>query len=816
MGDSSSDTHAPVGMTAWNILSVLAVVGICLITAPVNAPRGASAASDHDITEQVLTDLKTGKFMILRYDNCRGTIESQLTGDAGSTSNLTAQFDGLYVVCEPVLTHLLHRGGPMSSSICDLYHIYPQRLTIRSHGKVTQYVEPGMTYEWTWRRTRSMSLPVPPNGTLAQAAVGRWKNLAQAKMREVHMRALFLLSDRRAAGGTVTVEPSALIGDPQGTTLRITDAEGNVTTLSNPLGHLVQGKRTGLPAVVSPSGNPAGVTHWWNVHRTELQGEAKDFSPLNLTFSHRRIITGRAQQILGQHPRNDQLAKARVFYSIGLVKEVDAELAPAGGDESTYAPRPDDTRQYRLTVNEPEISEVEAIRFYLVNVSRHEGIACNARVHVLSSIGSCDHCLEGRQDTSRFDEAPFGGMRFDRVYYKYNNCPADDLPDLYFTNTDNPATEFELGDNANRDPKLKYDTSAELIVKAPSRKQYTVTVRVMDGAAAGRLKAELLVGGAWKPATATGATADSEHLALLIPNDQNDNGVADAWEQSRSTDTSADNDNSLGGEILGDGLTVKEEYRGFYIQKKFTRLEPGTQDLFAHDYAGQYGPALQQVKGWYDNCGMKMHILHSDEFQRDVVNWTKTDVRRHDQYQLVVMKHNTLPLGDDTATNRRWIDRWTGGAIGVSAVTWPQKDHHVIIIRSTVGGLQSQARVLAHEFGHQLNVNHHGDTDEIVEVTGLEHLVPDGKYYVAVRGGEHSGHHLCFMRYDCADLFCDDESVRTPYWLHKGKYSIFTPVDQKTFTEFCKDPKGTGFNANGWCRDAAKGACRMQIRIRSE
>jgi len=816
MGDSSSDTHAPVGMTAWNILSVLAVVGICLITAPVNAPRGASAASDHDITEQVLTDLKTGKFMILRYDNCRGTIESQLTGDAGSTSNLTAQFDGLYVVCEPVLTHLLHRGGPMSSSICDLYHIYPQRLTIRSHGKVTQYVEPGMTYEWTWRRTRSMSLPVPPNGTLAQAAVGRWKNLAQAKMREVHMRALFLLSDRRAAGGTVTVEPSALIGDPQGTTLRITDAEGNVTTLSNPLGHLVQGKRTGLPAVVSPSGNPAGVTHWWNVHRTELQGEAKDFSPLDLTFSHRRIITGRAQQILGQHPRNDQLAKARVFYSIGLVKEVDAELAPAGGEESTYAPRPDDTRQYRLTVNEPEISEVEAIRFYLVNVSRHEGIACNARVHVLSSIGSCDHCLEGRQDTSRFDEAPFGGMRFDRVYYKYNNCPADDLPDLYFTNTDNPATEFELGDNANRDPKLKYDTSAELIVKAPSRKQYTVTVRVMDGAAAGRLKAELLVGGAWKPATATGATADSEHLALLIPNDQNDNGVADAWEQSRSTDTSADNDNSLGGEILGDGLTVKEEYRGFYIQKKFTRLEPGTQDLFAHDYAGQYGPALQQVKGWYDNCGMKMHILHSDEFQRDVVNWTKTDVRRHDQYQLVVMKHNTLPLGDDTATNRRWIDRWTGGAIGVSAVTWPQKDHHVIIIRSTVGGLQSQARVLAHEFGHQLNVNHHGDTDEIVEVTGLEHLVPDGKYYVAVRGGEHSGHHLCFMRYDCADLFCDDESVRTPYWLHKGKYSIFTPVDQKTFTEFCKDPKGTGFNANGWCRDAAKGACRMQIRIRSE
>jgi len=816
MGDSSSDTHAPVGMTAWNILSVLAVVGICLITAPVNAPRGASAASDHDITEQVLTDLKTGKFMILRYDNCRGTIESQLTGDAGSTSNLTAQFDGLYVVCEPVLTHLLHRGGPMSSSICDLYHIYPQRLTIRSHGKVTQYVEPGMTYEWTWRRTRSMSLPVPPNGTLAQAAVGRWKNLAQAKMREVHMRALFLLSDRRAAGGTVTVEPSALIGDPQGTTLRITDAEGNVTTLSNPLGHLVQGKRTGLPAVVSPSGNPAGVTHWWNVHRTELQGEAKDFSPLDLTFSHRRIITGRAQQILGQHPRNDQLAKARVFYSIGLVKEVDAELAPAGGDESTYAPRPDDTRQYRLTVNEPEISEVEAIRFYLVNVSRHEGIACNARVHVLSSIGSCDHCLEGRQDTSRFDEAPFGGMRFDRVYYKYNNCPADDLPDLYFTNTDNPATEFELGDNANRDPKLKYDTSAELIVKAPSRKQYTVTVRVMDGAAAGRLKAELLVGGAWKPATATGATADSENLALLIPNDQNDNGVADAWEQSRSTDTSADNDNSLGGEILGDGLTVKEEYRGFYIQKKFTRLEPGTQDLFAHDYAGQYGPALQQVKGWYDNCGMKMHILHSDEFQRDVVNWTKTDVRRHDQYQLVVMKHNTLPLGDDTATNRRWIDRWTGGAIGVSAVTWPQKDHHVIIIRSTVGGLQSQARVLAHEFGHQLNVNHHGDTDEIVEVTGLEHLVPDGKYYVAVRGGEHSGHHLCFMRYDCADLFCDDESVRTPYWLHKGKYSIFTPVDQKTFTEFCKDPKGTGFNANGWCRDAAKGACRMQIRIRSE
>ena len=803
-------------MAPGKILSIVALVGICLIAAPVNVPSGASAAPDRDITDQVLTDLKAGKFMILRYDNCRGTIESQLTGDAGSTSNLTARFDGLYVVCEPVLTHLLHRGGPMSSSICDLYHIYPQRLTIRSHGKVTQYVEPGMTYEWTWKRTRSMSLPAPPTGTLAQAAVGMWKKLAQAKMKEAHMRALFVLSDRRAAGGTVTVEPSALIGNPQGTTLTITDAAGQVTTLSNPLGHLVQSKRTGLPAVVSPSGNPAGVTHWWNIHRTELQGEAKDFSPLDLTFTHRRIITGQAQQILGKHPKNDQLAKARVFYSIGLVKEVDAELAPVGGDENSYAPKPNDTRQYRLTVNEPEINEVEAIRFYLTNVSRHEGIACNARAHLLSPIGSCDHCIEGRQDTSRFDEAPFGGMRFDRVYYEYNNCRADELPDLYFTNTDNPATEFELGDNANRDPKLKYDTSTELIVKAPTRKQYTVTVRVMDGAAAGRLKAELLVGGAWKPATATGDTADSENLALLIPNDQNDNGVADAWEQSDSADLSADNDNSLGGEVLGDGLTVKEEYRGFYIQKKFTRLEPETQDLFAHDYAGQYAPALQQVKGWYDNCGMKMHIIHSDEFLRDVVNWTKTDVRRHDQYQLVVMKHDMLPLGDDTSTNRQWIDRWTGGAIGVSAVTWPQKNHHVIIIRSTVASRQSKARVLAHEFGHQLNVHHHGSTDEIVDITRLEHLVPDGKYYVAVRGGEHSGHHLCFMRYDCADLFCDDDSVKTPYWLYKGKYRVFTPVDQKTFTEFCTDPKGTGFNANAWCRDAAKGACRTQIRIRSE
>jgi len=816
MNDPSSDTRRSAGMSVGKILSVIALVGVCLLAAPVNVPSGASAAPDRDITDQVLTDLKAGKFMILRYDNCRGTIESQLAGDAGSTSNLTAQFDGLYVVCEPVLTHLLHRGGPMSSSICDLYHIYPQRLTIRSHGKVTQYVEPGMTYEWTWKRTRSMSLPAPPTGTLAQAAVGMWKKLAQAKMKEVHMRALFLLSDRRAAGGTVTVQPSALIGDPNGTTLTITDAAGKVTTLANPLGHLVQSKRTGPPAVVSPSGNPAGVTHWWNVHRTELQGEAKDFSLLDLTFAHRRTIVGQAQQILGKHPKNDQLAKARVFYSIGLVKEVDAELAPVGGDENYYMPKPDDKRKYRLTINEPEISEVEAIRFYLSGVSKHEGIACNARVHVLSPIGSCGHCIDGRQDTSIFDEVSFGGMRFDRVYYKYNDCKADELPDLYFTNTDNSGTEFELGDNAIRDPKMKYDTSAELIVKAPTRKQYTVTVCVMDGAAAGRLKAELLVGGAWKPATATGDTADSENLALLIPNDQNDNGVADAWEQSGGGDMSADNDSSLGGEVLGDGLTVKEEYRGFYIQKKFTRLEPETQDLFAHDYAGQYGPALQQVKGWYDNCGMKMHIIHSDEFLRDVVNWTRTDVRRHDQYQIVVMKHNMLPLGDDTAANRKWIDRWGRGSLGLSAVTWPRKDHHVIIIRSTVTSQQSKARILAHEFGHQLNVHHHGDTDEIVEITGLEHLVPDGKHYVAVRGGEHSGHHLCFMRYDCADLFCDDDSVKTPYWFHKGKYSVFTPVDQKTFTEFCKDPKGTGFNANAWCRDAKKGACRMQIRIRSE
>jgi hypothetical protein len=777
------------------------------------------ASGESDISEEVLRDIERGKFMILRYDNCRGTMSSTVDGDAGGQSNFTAQFEGLYVICEPVLTHLLTRGGPMSESICDLYHIYPQRLTIRTRGRYVEYPASDMIDTFTWAKTRALVLPELATGTMTQQAVEQWHEEIRALHKERGMGAYFVVRDRRKADGDVRIMPVSFVSDPTGRRQRRTQSGKPPQTFQQPLWYTFMGDLMAFSNVGSE-----GVTSldWHSTARTDLIHFPSDFSLLDLSFEHRARVPIHPAPHAGQSSANDQTLSADLFFSAGLTKEVDAIFTPYTPAEGTFMPIPDTVREYRLEVRSPDIAEVEAIRFRLYDVSDNPGICVNAKVHVLSKGGptGCAHCKRGSAMMLTEAAQHFTGETYlPRMVSTYDDCPADELPDMYFTDTDNTAP-FELSGEIVEDEQLKYKVADEVLIYAPEQTEYIAKVKFMDGAAAGKLTAELLVGGVWVPAAAMGDTADITGTFLYLPNDQDESRVADAWEEVFGDDLAEDNDDTIGGPILGDGLTSLEEYRGFVIARSFERTSPQEHDLFVTDDSGMFAAAIDHhVAPIYDSSGVRLHRVYGDESKEDVVNWTDESSRRHAQYLIVVMQHMVMPLGDDAAVNREWIDRWQTNYVGWAKPTWPQKDYHTVFVRNDQRGELAKGRTVAHEIGHQLDLPHHGSMDDTITLDGLSLHGQwyEGDYYVAVRGGQHSGNHLCIMRYACAELYCDSTEVLLPLEDHTDRYKAFLPRHHRQRTLFCDSPTGTGFNANSqWCGDATNPACRETMRIRSE
>ncbi len=85
---------------------------------------------------------------------------------------------------------------------------------------------------------------------------------------------------------------------------------------------------------------------------------------------------------------------------------------------------------------------------------------------------------------------------------------------------------------------------------------------------------------------------DTGRTTLAIPQDENDNHVADGWEKlkgvfARSLPAEWDGDDKppdQGGD--GDGISLFEDYRGFFFGRRHERLDPGYKHLFVYDRDG--------------------------------------------------------------------------------------------------------------------------------------------------------------------------------------------------------------------------------------
>ncbi len=390
----------------------------------------------------------------------------------------------------------------------------------------------------------------------------------------------------------------------------------------------------------------------------------------------------------------------------------------------------------------------------------------------------------------------------------------------------------------------KRDDGWVVETRAPE-KEVALEVESLDFGAWGRVKVEGKFGDRWIPLEIEGS--DKEYTT--IPRDERgdrENQVWDRWEERMAVEAGADGSEDLdvvpGSDYAGDGLSLYEEYRGFFVFGEHLRTDPERKTVLIH---------VQRGSGLYDFAkavagptDLEVQVIRAEEFRginRRVVNPNRGLHTLTDQHGLY-LKNEHLEEGTKGIAE-------PFGCIGESPGCWEV----VKVDRSKflqcpnpqwdACGFQQRCRerrqvdqrdlqeTVTHEILHALGAQHHGDNDprktalcldvDVVDDCGVSNYYPPPcddsgdaiQAYVAHPGGEHAGDQRCVMAYDSADVF----KVRSPgglVWATKpGSRFLREYEHAPTYLQICTQATGTLFNQGDGVGDAIRGRCRNQIRV---
>lgn len=331
-----------------------------------------------------------------------------------------------------------------------------------------------------------------------------------------------------------------------------------------------------------------------------------------------------------------------------------------------------------------------------------------------------------------------------------------------------------------------------------------------------------------------GKLQGTEETEILLPKRAKNSYIADAWKSSPDGAPGgdfADSENDPKGDgTEGDGLSLYEEYRGFYENKEHKYANPKKKDYFINNQIGSF--ALGGIVLFYRQSGLDVHWdLREEELNLDrVINYLKDrGPSNNDQHGVRIVP----------------IESKRPYATAVSTLNDPATPKYITRIEmptqwraraSTGRGFDSIDSTIAHELLHACNVWHHGQKD--VEVSWERDPVSGGLLMqgLAVRlylesgtevtmssnvsmdrwvgelHGEHSGNDTCVMRY----------SVANTYLRQDREGPDFYSVSEVPGHLLCSSPEGTGVNSptrpNGLMsryREASpnRGDCKHQILV---
>lgn len=326
----------------------------------------------------------------------------------------------------------------------------------------------------------------------------------------------------------------------------------------------------------------------------------------------------------------------------------------------------------------------------------------------------------------------------------------------------------------------------------------TAVVRALDYGAWGRVKAEFFAGGIWVPAETSRGQAFAS-----IPLDDNGDHIADHWMDRHGLSGHAANedaDSEPAGANGGDGFSNYEEYRGFVVGGSWTETDPTRKEVFVNNEASIDGC------GDFSSTGLVCLLNNADEYDADrVVNFNRGHATAGPQKGLLLVSGT---IGN--------------GVLGQTVLAVPNEGSEITLDLGYIATFNelgvtdtgtftalpvARASVIAHELGHAVNIDHHGNNDAGPACGGG--LVGE----VALWGGAYSGDRGCFMSYARAQRYQRaDGSCHTWAWPHQWGSSI------------CTSKAGTGINAGPdrldagqpvpASGDATHGDCQHQLRLR--
>ena len=379
--------------------------------------------------------------------------------------------------------------------------------------------------------------------------------------------------------------------------------------------------------------------------------------------------------------------------------------------------------------------------------------------------------------------------------------PADAAAKFRFTLFDGSkelGTALNQGDSSDWDLRFKLNLSdagqegftqseetgdGYVIETTDPASEATVKVAAWDFGAWGRLKVEASLS---EIMWATCTSEETGEIYVNIPRDDDDNHIADSWEDQwsvRGMTANSDADATPMGRENGDGFSNYEEYRGFFTQRDaswgewggifgvWTSTNPNIKDLFIHDEIGQgVGPFV--------NTGLAIHFIDEDQYNGNesrLVNFNTgyAAARPARGQHGLYLHHAQLEQG-----TTGMVEPWIGS---------PNVVEEVLVDTNQAIGLDKLLHTIAHELGHAVNLTHAGDswTDALCNGEQKEHVVQPG--------GVTSGDVNNVMRYYDAGYYIGSD----------GQCYEYPDYDQPG-TGFCTDLKGTGLNG-GASRQAEQG-----------
>ena len=323
-----------------------------------------------------------------------------------------------------------------------------------------------------------------------------------------------------------------------------------------------------------------------------------------------------------------------------------------------------------------------------------------------------------------------------------------------------------------------------------------------------------------------GASEDNMRLPKRKPFSLIADTWLEQWNLSGRQDDADDDEDPKGDGNAGDGLTLYEEHRGFYENRRHGEGNPQRKDYFAVNKAGSEVDAGLEL--FRRLTGLRVHpLLLQGEMSSDrVINGNYSSSPHRVDQHAVVYKN----------AGYSGFSRAAGGPANPQDIEYVGLQTAFPAIPTADAQIDCTTATIAHEALHTVNVWHHGRGDKTVTWTGAAGLLLENGVAVraldenrnditaaqikslgargeevtlGVDGGQHSGVEDCVMRYDNAIGYFSktDPAVR------------YVTGGEIPGAQLCDGVTGAGVNAPGRNSpqprfgDAKIGNCRSQILV---